>query len=138
MALCDCADGPKCEYQYCGARADYTALVPASWNLPLRLRAKFYCKSCWEHFSYWWTKPIKGITRPPGDPEDWKGSLLECIRHAQIAMIFNERNNQVAQDCPVELSMPGDEKFTPAQLSQIHTFRKLSHLLRNSQYSGER
>jgi hypothetical protein len=68
------------------------------------------------------TKPMLGIDRPNAD-EDWHGSIMEHIRHAQIAIAFENRNEKnVATD---DLRRPGDDKsFTPAQQQQIMILRK--------------
>lgn len=95
MALwCSCRLIPSCEYPHCNYPAELTTLVPASWKLPLRLTAKFYCISCWEFIETAWKKPIPGIDRPAHASEDWRPSLMDMMRHARIAIAFQERNKR--------------------------------------------
>jgi hypothetical protein len=92
MALCECKYlFPQCEYHHCRARADLSVMVPLSWKPPLRLAPKFFCVSCFDYFKTAWGTPIRGIDRPENAPDDWRPSLLECIRHAQIAINFEDR-----------------------------------------------
>ncbi len=138
MSGCICTEGPRCEYHYCGERADYSALVPASWMPPLRLRAKFFCKACWEYFAEGWSEPLKGITRPPNAPEDWQPSLSEHIRHGQIAIAFENRHAEAAKAAAQQsLSMPFDDRrYTASQLEQIKIWRQGLRDLRKAAKSG--
>lgn len=127
MSLCACPKGPRCE-AYNGAcgpqRADWTCMVPLSWKPPLRLGPKFFCNECLERFKKAWRTPMKGIDRPPDADEDWRGSLLDHIRHAQIAIAFDERNN-AGVFVNSDLSRPSDSKrYTPAQLQQVYILRR--------------
>jgi len=100
-------------------------MVPITWQMPLRLGPKFYCNACWEYFVRAWNTPKKGIDRPENASDDWRPSILEHIRHAAIAIAFEERDKNRP---PVQTSYRrhGDEKrFTPAQQKQIETFRFL-------------
>jgi hypothetical protein len=91
---CTCRLIPSCEYQLCSYPAEMSALVPVSWERPLRLGARFYCIPHWESIVAWWEKPIRGIDRPEDAPEDWRPSLEEMFRHARIAISFENRNKQ--------------------------------------------
>lgn len=93
---CTCRMIPSCEYQHCSYPAELTVLVPASWKLPLRLAAKFYCIPCWEFIEAAWKKPIPGIDRPAHADEDWRPSLDDMFRHARIAIAFENRNKRPA------------------------------------------
>jgi hypothetical protein len=64
------------------------------------------------------TNPIRGIDRPPNAPEDWRGSLLDCIMHAEQAMKFENRNNEIP------MTANHARKHTPAQLEQLRVLRK--------------
>lgn len=86
--------GPRCEYHYCGKPATCHVWQPR-WRTKDRPAAakgniKFMCDDCYMIYHHAMTTPMKGIDRPPGD-QDWKGSLLDHIRHAQIAIAFEER-----------------------------------------------
>lgn len=93
---CTCRMMPACEYRWCDQPAELSALVPASWTLPLRFAAKFFCVACWENFAAAWKAPIRGVDRPEHAPEDWCPSLDEMMRHAKIAFDFENRNKKAA------------------------------------------
>lgn len=93
MALwCSCRLIPSCEYQLCSYPAELSALVPVTWERPLRLGARFYCVPHWESIKAWWLTPIRGIDRPASADEDWRPSLEEMFRHARIAISFENRH----------------------------------------------
>ena len=69
------------------------------------------------------TKPIRGIDRPENAPDDWQPSLLECIRHAQIAAAFEKRNEQRTES-PSLHRHDDAKRYTPAQLKQVMILRK--------------
>lgn len=126
MALCQCPEGhPRCEFYHCGNRADWSQMVPISWSRPLRLGPKFVCDSCWQYFREAWAKPLKGIDRPENADEGWHGSILDHIRHGQIALTFSERNTkEKALSDMGDLRRHGDEKYTLAQLKQLAVQRR--------------
>jgi hypothetical protein len=67
--------------------------------------------------------PIAGISRPAHADEEWRPSIMDCIRQAQIAMIFEDRNKR--PELPSSLGRPDDAKrYTPAQLAQVMILRK--------------
>lgn len=124
MSLCDCPNGPRCEAYSgtCRNRADWTCMVPLTWKVPpLRLGPKFFCRECWDRFCVAWRTPMKGIDRPPGADDDWRGSILDHLRHAQIAIAFQERQERER----LQATLPADEyiptfvrHYTLAQLKQ--------------------
>jgi hypothetical protein len=131
MPLCTCNEGPRCQMyngNRCGReRANWSVLVPATWKLPLRLQAKFACGDCWEYFTTMWDKPIKGLTRPENAPDDWRPSLMEMIRHGEIAVEFERLREQNRQPPKTDLRRPDDEKrYTSAQLVQVMNLRRLT------------
>lgn len=82
------------------------------------------CEWHYEAYHDGMTKPIRGLTRPENAPEDWRPSLVEMIRHAEIAISFAERNQRATHES-VDLSpQNADRKYTPAQLEQIMILRK--------------
>ncbi len=89
---CTCRNMPVCEEPRCNYPAELTALVLASWKLPLRRKAQFFCAACFREFEAAWKKPIPGIDRPANADEEWRPSLMEMMRHARIAMDFEDRN----------------------------------------------
>jgi hypothetical protein len=91
---CRCRMMPACEYSHCRYPAELSAFVLATWKPPLRYTTKFFCLECWETFKEAWAKPIPGIDRPANADEDWRPSLMEMMRHARIAMDFENRNKK--------------------------------------------
>jgi hypothetical protein len=39
---------------------------------------------------------MKGIDRPEGASEDWRGSIFDHLRHSSIAISFRERDKREA------------------------------------------
>jgi hypothetical protein len=108
-------------------------MVPLTWKLPLRLAPKFFCDPCWQFFQKSWRTPIRGLDKPEGADDDWKPSIHEVLRHAQIAIAFEERKErerlygEVAALGPVPRRVKG---FTPAQLKQYAIMRRAFRDLR--------
>lgn len=71
---------------------------------------------------------MKGIDRPENAPDDWQPSLLEHIRHAAIAIAFEERNKRPQlptlniQPEPWEIKTFG---WTADQVEQVKRHRSL-------------
>lgn len=125
--LCTCPERPRCQYHHCRDPADWSILTPRgrwikTWPYG---RLHFMCTPCRDYYVDAISKPLKGIDRPEGADDDWKGSIMEHLRHAAIAIAFEERNKRPARE-PVlgPLHRQGDEKYTPAQLEQLMLFRK--------------
>jgi len=74
--------------------ADWSAMVPFTWQPPLRVSPKFYCDPCWKAFSAAWVKPMPGIDKPANADDDWRPSIIDHIRLCGIAMRFDERNKE--------------------------------------------
>ena len=92
MPLCECAERARCQWDWCSEPASFSVMQPP-WG-KRNARAKFMCV---DHSEMYWsamTTPIKGIDRPDYADDEWRGSLQECIRHAEIAMAFEERNRK--------------------------------------------
>lgn len=85
------------------------------------------CDTHWQIYKHAMTTKMKGIDRPDGvAPEDWKGSLLDHIRHARIAIAFEERYQRAALVAAnPNLSRPADERFTNAELEGMMNYRRL-------------
>lgn len=120
MSLCDCPERPRCEFSHgaCGAPADWSMREPP-WKLLRPERFIFMCD--WHKTAYVkvMTHGIRGMTRPEGADEDWRGSLVDVIRHAQIAEQFERRDEGGAPH------QDGDSKrYTPAQLQQVYILRR--------------
>lgn len=82
------------------------------------------CEVCYQMTREVALKPMRGIDRPEGAPEDWRPSLDEMMRHARIAISFNERQQRErALNAMGDLRRPGDEKYTQAQLKQMMVLR---------------
>lgn len=125
MSLCTCPERPRCEYNHCGNFAEWSLLTPPGRWIKTFLcgRLHFMCTNCADVYREAISKPLKGIDRPEHADEDWRPSIMEHLRHAEIAIAFEKRNERV----PVEsgLRRPCDsERFTPAQQKQIEFVRK--------------
>ncbi|ETR79158.1 hypothetical protein X566_15360 [Afipia sp. P52-10] len=72
------------------------------------------------------TNGIKGITRPKGAIEDWRPSFMDMLRHGEIALAFERRNERALQSSYRHYRQ-GDERFSPTQRQQLDVLRE--HLL---------
>jgi hypothetical protein len=126
MSLCTCPERPRCEYHHCGDAADWSVFTPPGRWIKERPygRLMFMCMPCKDFYVDALSRPLKGIDRPEGADEEWRPSLADHLRHAEIDAAFERRNQRPA---PVKdnLRRTGDEKrFTPAQLQQMMVWRK--------------
>ena len=143
MALCSCSMllAPRCEYFNCRNRADWSVWQP-NWgkNPVAKAYLKFMCDGCWNHYRTAMVTPMAGITRPEWADDEWKPSLLEHIRQAQIAIAFEERNQRLPishieiQPEAWEIKMFG---WTPAQVEQVKVHRTLMRKFRSDHRGGE-
>lgn len=109
----------------CGKPADGSVMMPLAWKLPLRLGPVFACKPCWDYLCDEWPKPIKGLDRPLHAPDDWKPSLSEVVRHGEIALAFERRQEKENERFIQQpLRRHGDEKYRPEQLKQVLFMRQ--------------
>lgn len=138
MSLCACQERPQCEAYNgtCGGQsADWTALVPASWKLPLRLRAKFFCNECWQRFVTAWKTPMHGIDRPEGAGEDWKPSLLAHVMHYSKV-----EDQKLRQEGYIEPSYDPSiyyMRMTVEQLEERHAAREAWRMKQREEASAE-
>jgi hypothetical protein len=133
MSLCTCAHRPKCQYHHCGRFADWSFFTPPSpWRRAFPFgRLHFLCSRCRDEYAAGLSKPLKGIDRPEGaDEDDWQPSIMEHVRHAAIAITFEERNDSVA--APPANYLDGywreyeiKRGFTPSQCSMFQNLRLL-------------
>lgn len=142
MTVCFCPEGPRCQYHHCTDRADWSVLTPPrrwikTWPYG---RLHFMCTSCKDYYIDACSKPLKGIDRPEGADEDWKPSILEHIRHAAIAIAFEERKHRAPDLAPDRNFWDAywrdyDIKrgFTPAQCAMAKTYRELIRKHRSEQ-----
>jgi hypothetical protein len=127
MSLCTCPERPPCQYHHCGNAADWSLITPPGRWLKTwpHGRLHFMCTPCRDYYVEVLPKLLKGIDRPEGADDDWRPSIMEHLRHAQIAMAFERRNERPAPPVQDDLRRDGDEKrFTPAQQKQIMAWRK--------------
>jgi hypothetical protein len=101
--------------KWCTFGADWSVWQPKWADRPERF--KFMCD--WHFQEY--RKPIPGIHAPENAPDDWRPSLMDCIRLAQIAISFEERDKKLASipESPPLHRSDDAKKYTPAQLDQI-------------------
>lgn len=85
------------------------------------------CTACKDIYLEALSTPLKGIDRPEHADDDWRPSILEHIRHAEIAIAFEERDKAGP---PPQSSMDGywewyyrHRGFTPAQREQSIIWR---------------
>jgi hypothetical protein len=111
-------------------------MIPVCWQ-PLQFAPRFFCKPCAEYFKEAWTKPMRGIDRPEHADEDWRPSIAEMMRHASIAIEFEQRQKHTkALDSMGSLRRPGDERYSASQLQQMLILRRGLRDQRYSQSSG--
>lgn len=123
--------GARCEYHYCGKKAAWSIWMPSwkrgSGGLPGRFQ--FFCEPCRVYYRKALATPMKGIDRPEGADDDWKGSILDHIRHAQIAIAFEERKERERAGIRDDVIIPAWEikmfGWTPAQAENANTHRRL-------------
>jgi hypothetical protein len=137
------SEAPRCEMynSWCGNKADWSIWVPITWKPPLRQAPKFACNECRQRFNEAWAKPIPGIDRPAHADNDWRPSLLDSIRLAEIAMAFERRNERPIERA-VEPPMSTDSwarywawyerDYTPAQRENAAAWRKGIAMLRQN------
>jgi hypothetical protein len=90
MALCNCAERPRCKWRWCEDVAEWSVYRPRWREDPETYR--FLCDTHKNLYIGAMTTKIKGIDRPANAPDDWRGSISECVRHAQIAIAFANRD----------------------------------------------
>lgn len=90
MSLCNCPERPRCGWDWCPSAADWSIYQPP-WGKRRSARFKFMCEAHAAIYRDGVTKPIKGIDRPVGADEDWRGSLVDCVHHARIALEAEEQ-----------------------------------------------
>lgn len=134
MSLCNCPERAMCEYTGvpCERPADWSILTPPGrWikTFP-HGRLHFMCTPCKVYYLEQLPKPLKGIDRPEGADEDWRGSIMEHLRLSAIDAQINEQAERNRLGKSVEpfdndLSRPSDSKrYTPAQLQQLYILRR--------------
>ncbi len=96
MSICTCEWRPRCQYHHCSKFAEWSIITPPGRWLKERPYGfcKFYCTGCKDYYLAALSKPLKGIDRPPGADEEWRPSIMEHIRHARIAISFEERKKK--------------------------------------------
>jgi len=88
------------------------------------------CTPCRDYYVDALSKPLKGIDRPEGADDDWRGSIMEHIRHASIAMAFELRNEspsqavQLTDDFWSRYWTQYEKNYTPAQRQNALAWRK--------------
>lgn len=91
---CNCPERSRCEERWCEDPADWSVWQPQWGAKPESF--KFMCDLHKRYFVRAWTMHMKGIDRPEGAPEDWRGSIFDHLRHANIAISFRERDKREA------------------------------------------
>lgn len=127
MSLCTCTERATCQYHHCGKPAEWSVLTPPGRWIKERPRGflMFMCAPCAEYYREAARTPLKGIDRPERAGEEWRPSLADHLRHAEIEAAFERRNERPAPAVQDDLRRPGDEnRYTPAQQKQILAWRK--------------
>src|ERR1700757_1065383 len=94
MSLCACEWRARCQYHHCTAYAEWSILTPVGRfrkSFP-HGRLHFMCTRCRDIYVDALSKPLKGIDKPEGADDEWKPSIMEHVRHARIAMEFEDRD----------------------------------------------
>jgi hypothetical protein len=125
MALCDCPERARCAWRWCVGYAAVSVMQP-KWRCEVAGRVTFMCSVHAEIYRDATAKPMKGIDRPPDAPDDWRGSILEHIRHARIALAFERRDTALrVHDVEVADWEIKSRGWTPAQVEQTKIHRAL-------------
>lgn len=119
---CTCNWRPKCEaLGPCGQYATTSEWMPDKtevWS-PVWL--------CGDHLQTWRNglsrKFIKGLDRPDNADEFWRPSIMEVVRHACIAMAF-ENSRQAARPVSTERRYSWERRLTPAQWDNYQVLRR--------------
>lgn len=120
MALCSCPERPRCEWP-CDNHADWSVWQPAWGERPERF--KFMCDTHFELYRDAMTKPMRGLDPLVLNDEYFKPSILEVLKHGQIAASFDDR--EFIEDGA--MLRAGDAKrYTKAQLPQALWLRRVS------------
>lgn len=120
MALCNCHERPRCEFQSCSEGADWSFL----WTFP-RYQPKFMFACDWHMKKYleFENTHIPGLDRPPYADEAWRPSLLEMIRIADMRIKHEDRKKkQTATQHHVKLSR--QQRYTPQQMAALERLRQ--------------
>lgn len=138
MSLCNCPDHirPRCMYiLHCGRAAEWSIFTPPSrWikEFP-HGRHHFMCTPCKEYYLDAVSRPLKGIDKPEGSDGDWRPSLMDHLRHGEIALAFAGRGRPGISDAQYDSSAERYwhsyeryREFTPAQVDGFRTFRLLT------------
>jgi hypothetical protein len=91
---CNCPERAGCEDRWCDQPADWSVWQPR-WGA----RAESFAFMCDMHKRYFvraHMMQMKGIDRAESSSEDWRGSILDHLRHASIAISFRERDRREA------------------------------------------
>lgn len=130
--FCTCPEMPACEWAWCRFPADHSVYQPR-WGARAE-SFKFMCDAHFEIYRDAMTKPIKGLTRPEGADDEWRPSFMDMIRHATIAIAFENRNKIFAPSVPGISGFPGDaywhdyeskRGYTPEQRANAARHRAL-------------
>lgn len=113
----------RCQWRWCEGEALYSVCKPRWGDGPITFEFKFMCDEHYRIYHHAMTTDIKGIDRPDYADDDWRGSLIECVRRAQIAIAFDERNRRPTRPVMIPPHRHGDEKYTTAQLKQVQVLR---------------
>jgi len=128
---CNCLLRPRCEYHHCGAPADWSVFVPPTRPMlgPYG-QIMFMCEPCRAYYTVIFKQPLKGIDRPDGADEDWRPSLVDHLRFAQIDFKHQQRNNQASLAAPKPRHQPDpawlakvDRMFADAERSRSPTVK---------------
>jgi len=103
MSGCQCSEQPLCQERWCENVACWSVQLP-KWRREIAPRFKFMCDTHYQIFRSAISSPIRGVDQPEAAPEDWRPSILEMMRHANIAISFGSRQ-QVASSQQRQLSV---------------------------------
>lgn len=84
MNFCTCPNRPNCGWKWCEQKA--------RWSVLRSKQVTFMCEGHHQTYLGSMTKRIPGID-PPAEmnPEDWKGSLVDMVKMANISRDFAQR-----------------------------------------------
>lgn len=150
--MCQCINRPRCESIRCctDASAPLAAVkdartgevrAPAQWSVLLESwgrspyrRPKFFCDACLQAMIAARTRRIPGLHPPPGASPDWRPSIIEMVRLADLEIRRQARANAAppVPDDPGDVPLLRRERtLPPAQLKQLLFLRRVMREMRH-------
>lgn len=112
-----------CEWIACDAPATWTAFQP-TWP-PRSARFRFMCDYHFSTYDDIMTGRVKiaGIDKPAGAGDEWRPSLTDMVRLADMEINRQDRARAAIAPEAAEYDLPRIKRMTPAQRVNLATLR---------------